>query len=96
VSAVGAIPIGINADHEFSAETLKLIAGERLVLYSDGIIEQRNAAGQQLGFAALKSALAASGTSADDVRAAFAAVDAHGGGGALDDDATVVSVELAS
>jgi sigma-B regulation protein RsbU (phosphoserine phosphatase) len=91
----GEIPIGIEPEREFRDESLELGRGERLLLYSDGIVEQRSAAGAEFGKAALAAALAGAGSAAEDVKAAFAAIDAHSGGGNLDDDATVVSVEPA-
>ncbi len=92
----GEIPIGIDGTQTFEAEQLTLDRNSRLVLYSDGIVEQRNSAGQEFGRAALVSALSGASSPPEDVRAAFGAIDAHSGGGNLDDDATVVSVQMAS
>lgn len=95
VSFDGDIPIGIDPDKVFKTETMELEAHSRLVLYTDGMVEQRNSAGQQFGKAGLSAALSTSQSSEADVQTAFGAIDAHAGSESLDDDATVVSVHLA-
>ncbi len=95
VTAKGAIPIGVVPDRDFQSETLLMGENDRLILYTDGIVEQRNAAGEQFGRDRLAAAISASSSSAGDVRAAFEAIDAFGGGGGLDDDATVAAIEFA-
>lgn len=95
VAAAGAIPIGIDPDRTFENETLTLGKNDRLILYTDGIVEQRNAAGEQFGRERLATAMAKSGSASEDVRAAFEAIDRFGGGGGLDDDATVAAIEFA-
>jgi phosphoserine phosphatase RsbU/P len=46
----GSLPLGIDAQASYEAQTLQLPAGSRLVFYSDGVIEARNASGELLGF----------------------------------------------
>ena len=95
VTSAGGIPIGIDPEGVYQTETVRLDPSSRLVLYTDGIVEQRNAAGVQFGRPALMSAFPGTGTATEDVEAVFNAIDAYSGGGGLDDDATVASVELA-
>jgi sigma-B regulation protein RsbU (phosphoserine phosphatase) len=48
-----AVPIGLFPDAVFPAEDLQLIAGDRLVLYSDGVSEAANASKDRFGEARL-------------------------------------------
>src|SRR5262249_8051967 len=43
------IPVGIDASHEYRTSRLQLTPGDRLVVYSDGLVEQRDARGEQFG-----------------------------------------------
>ncbi|MBX3376460.1 MAG: SpoIIE family protein phosphatase [Phycisphaeraceae bacterium] len=95
VESEGEIPIGIDAERKYRSERLELGPLDRLVLYSDGIIEQRGPEGDEFQKQRLIEAIAASASPEEDVRLAFAAVEAHCGGSHLDDDATVVSLKLA-
>ena len=94
--AVGNIPIGIDPDRKYTVETLMLKPGDRVIVYSDGIIEQRSAAGEQFGTDAAAAALAKGSGPAEDVKAVFDAIDAFAGGVGLDDDATVASIQMAT
>ena len=44
------LPLGIHADAEYLEQTVKMEAGDRLTLMSDGVVEARNAQGDLLGF----------------------------------------------
>jgi phosphoserine phosphatase RsbU/P len=46
---VGGIPLGLFADSKYEETTLTLEEGDVLVLYSDGLIESRNDAGDDFG-----------------------------------------------
>lgn len=94
IAAKGNIPVGIDPERHYVTEALTLEPRDRVILYSDGIIEQRNAAGAQFGREAAAAALAASGSPVDDVKAALDAIDLFAGGMGLDDDATVASIEM--
>ncbi len=89
----GAIPIGIDADTEYRDERFALSPGDRVVLYSDGLVEQRGETGQRFGRQALLDTLTGDSPQAD-VRAVFDAVASFSGGAALTDDATAASVEF--
>ncbi|HTX75575.1 MAG TPA: PP2C family protein-serine/threonine phosphatase, partial [Terracidiphilus sp.] len=45
-----ALPLGIAAEAEYRSAKLKLEAGSRLTLYTDGVLEARNAEGELFGF----------------------------------------------
>lgn len=88
------IPIGIEADHCYSSVRIQLDAGERLVLYSDGIFEQRSTTGVPFGLDRLAQSLAATRDPDEDVRGVFDSLQTYCGTGPLDDDATAASLAL--
>jgi len=90
----GDIPLGIDPFRIYSPERCMLRAGERLVLYSDGILEQRSMSGAEFGIERLEAALRQSSNEADDAITVFAALEAFEEGAAPTDDATVVSIAL--
>ncbi|MBC7483625.1 MAG: serine/threonine-protein phosphatase, partial [Rhizobacter sp.] len=54
----GGLPIGVLADAEFEALTVSFAPGARLVLYSDGITDCRNADDEAFGEDRLRNLLA--------------------------------------
>jgi sigma-B regulation protein RsbU (phosphoserine phosphatase) len=46
----GALPLGIDARAVYEAQRFTLAEGSRLVFYSDGVVEAKNAEGELLGF----------------------------------------------
>lgn len=79
-----ALPLGISLDAEFEEAEGHLVTGDHLTLYSDGLLEARNAHGELYGFERLQQ-LAATRPNAS---AAADAAIAFG----QDDDITVVTV----
>jgi sigma-B regulation protein RsbU (phosphoserine phosphatase) len=59
----GALPLGIRPDREFVAEEVVIDPCDVLLLYTDGVVETLNAAGESFGFDRLRELLAAAGTS---------------------------------
>ncbi len=55
----GGLPIGMIPDVEYKSSRFRLAAGERLLLYTDGLTEARTPAGDWYGEERLKSAIAA-------------------------------------
>jgi serine phosphatase RsbU (regulator of sigma subunit) len=45
-----ALPLGLASDQTYELVTGRLVAGERLVLMSDGVVEARSATGELYGF----------------------------------------------
>jgi len=92
IHARGDIPLGIDADSEFSTETLTLAADEIVLLYSDGAIEQRAPDGTPFGRERLIDAL----RDADDPHAALEralrALATHAASTLPDDDMTLLAV----
>ena len=88
------IPAGIDPDALFAATEITLAPGDRIVLYSDGMIEQRDAAGREFGAERLRAALATTADAASDVRVVMERLKAFAGAVPSDDDATIASVEF--
>jgi len=91
VSHIGSIPLGIDASAEYTPETVLLHPGERLVLYSDGITDQRNEHGEEFGTVRLLQSVRHSNP-ACAAEAILMAAQNHAGA-SLADDASVAVIE---
>jgi serine phosphatase RsbU (regulator of sigma subunit)/pSer/pThr/pTyr-binding forkhead associated (FHA) protein len=93
----GGIPAAIDPDVTYTARTVPFGAGDRLVVFSDGVIEQSGEgatrATNQFGFSGVLGVLSRSGSPEGDAEGLMRAVMAHAGRDALDDDTTVASVQ---
>ena len=85
-------PLGLFEDAEFVEESCRLRPGDKLVMYSDGISEARNAEGAQLGERRLERAAAqlAGQRTVDFFNALLAAVREFVGEGSFHDDVTLL------
>jgi sigma-B regulation protein RsbU (phosphoserine phosphatase) len=91
----GGVVMGVFPDALYDQGDLPLGPGDRLVLYTDGITEARNAAGQEFGEASLAETVSASRhQSADALKDRIVEELAVFTGGTLWDDATLVVVEV--
>jgi serine phosphatase RsbU (regulator of sigma subunit) len=99
LSAGEAMPLGIAADSPGSATTLTLPPRGRVLIVSDGIIEQvqpESAAGsdrQQFGVARLRAAIASTAPAEDALQALLTTVRNFADNDHLSDDATALLVE---
>ena len=59
----GALPLGIRPGIEFEAQETVIERGDTLLLYTDGVVETLDSAGESFGFDRLRQILAAGGTS---------------------------------
>jgi hypothetical protein len=84
VALAGSLPLGIIEEPDFEEVRLQMREGETLTLYTDGIVEARNAKGELYGFSRVKE-LVASGATVEAI-----AADACAFG--QDDDITVLSI----
>ena len=66
---------------------------DRIIIYSDGVIEQSNPTGEPFEKKRVVEVLKGTASAAQDVASLFSAVQEFAGG-ALDDDTTVASIEL--
>lgn len=88
------IPLGIDPDHAFASATVRMHPGDRLILFSDGLIDQRAPGGEEFGMDRLREALSASANPDDDIQHIFDRVLAFAQTSSLDDDATAASFEF--
>jgi serine phosphatase RsbU (regulator of sigma subunit) len=95
----GTLPLGVDADVEFKPESVRMEPGDRLILYSDGLVEQPSAAGDRFGFARLLDAVRGTGDVDADVGTLVAELRRFAGlsgapNAGLSDDVTIASLEL--
>lgn len=105
IESSGGYPIGIDAHTQYVNDTIAFPAGSRLVLYSDGLVEQQSPEGEQFGLDRAIAAFTQTSAPATDVASLFASLAhfaAPPGPGvktktvddiALSDDVTVASIE---
>lgn len=101
VACSGGLPLGVDASYVFQAEEVRLERGSRVIIYSDGVVEQRSPTGEEFGLAKAVEALAPSESPDGDVTALFHAVRRYAAPSAapeldiaLADDVTVASIQL--
>ncbi|HMN41621.1 MAG TPA: PP2C family protein-serine/threonine phosphatase, partial [Phycisphaerales bacterium] len=93
--AATGIPLGIEPTYEFEATKVDIQPGQRLVVFSDGVVEQPGGeSGEQFGVEGTIGALKGAASESDDVERVFKAVLAHAKGPNLADDTTVASVGM--
>jgi hypothetical protein len=80
----GALPLGLDLTTEYEKTSLRLLIGDRLTLYTDGLLEARNAAGELFSFERLRTLIATQ----PDARQATEAAVTFG----QDDDITVITL----
>jgi HAMP domain-containing protein len=93
--ALPAFPLGASPRTDFPTARYPFRPGDRLVFYTDGIIEARGAGDEAFGFERLEAVLRreAASTAAAMKNAVLDAVAAHCAGGIPDDDRTLVICE---
>ncbi len=90
------LPLGLGALASATGEPvqLRLEPGDGLLLFTDGVVEARNAAGEDFGNERLRDLLArehlAGASPQETVRRLVRSSLAHGGGGRLRDDASMI------
>ena len=87
-------PMGVLAEAAYEVGRGRLLRGERLILYTDGVIEQRGGTGEQFGSGQLSGVVAAAHGSAATVNGVVQAVRAFAGRDHLDDDASIACIRL--
>ena len=87
----GGPPVGVIGDsYEFSE--IQLQPGDRILLFSDGVCEQRNADGEELGMQRVLDCVANSRDERGDVECVMKLLRAHAAGAPFADDVSVASV----
>jgi sigma-B regulation protein RsbU (phosphoserine phosphatase) len=92
----GGLPAGVTAEAEYRAAGVRLRPGDRLWVYSDGLLEAMSPAGEAFGQARLTAAFRAAERVplADAVRQVVGEAEAWAGPGGPQDDVSVVAVEV--
>ncbi len=89
------LPLGAFGNTSYDDETRPIAAGDRIFLYTDGLIEATNSDGKPFGRDGVAGALeeAAGGTVRDIKHAVLDALTEHSNGATSDDDVTFMVVE---
>lgn len=90
------VPLGLLEDPSYETATAVLEPGEALFLYTDGVTEALNAAGEELGEARVEGVLAGAGPAParDLVEQVFAAVRSFAGPAPQSDDVTAMALRF--
>lgn len=90
------LPLGVGDDLEFPAEQVTVSVGDRMILYTDGIIEAPNEADEQFGMARFEeSVLSRSGLKLDGlVEGVVGDLVEFAGRDTFDDDVNLVACEV--
>jgi sigma-B regulation protein RsbU (phosphoserine phosphatase) len=95
LDAVRGLPLGINPVEKYASTTHKLVPGDQLVLYTDGITEANNVRGEMFGLDRMDKVLEnCSVTASDLLKSVLAAVDDFTEGRAADDDRTLLVAKI--
>jgi sigma-B regulation protein RsbU (phosphoserine phosphatase) len=90
-------PVGLLADQRYGSETRTLGEGDTVLLYTDGILEAGGLDGSdEFGLDRIGACLNGEGGPREVIERLVAALSAHVGGGASDDDVTLVCLRRKS
>jgi sigma-B regulation protein RsbU (phosphoserine phosphatase) len=89
------VPLGRVADAEYRSVTIDMAVGDRLFLYTDGLVEERAPGGDVFGFERLERLLGEYGEMGCDEAAYWMhnALEQHRGSPALSDDVTLLVLD---
>jgi sigma-B regulation protein RsbU (phosphoserine phosphatase) len=95
VRATG-IPLGLLEDREYDEVSVTLQPGDTLVLYSDGVQDQSNRAGDEYGTSRLFKMLkkTAELPPREIIQAIFNDIDQHTDGGPMSDDQSLIAMRV--
>ncbi|MEM0984001.1 MAG: SpoIIE family protein phosphatase, partial [Planctomycetota bacterium] len=91
----GGLLVGIDPAMTYTTESTEFTPGSRLILFSDGLVEQPDADNIQFGIDRAVEVLQSTATPRDDVNELDKAVHAHAGQDHLADDLTLASIHYA-
>ncbi|MBX3356919.1 MAG: SpoIIE family protein phosphatase [Phycisphaeraceae bacterium] len=101
VESTGGLPLGIDASAAYTADRIVLDPDSRLILYSDGLVEQQSPAGEEFGMHRIISTLSRPRDPAAEVTALLSALAEFAAPAqppdriTLADDVTIASLRLA-
>jgi sigma-B regulation protein RsbU (phosphoserine phosphatase) len=89
--------LGVESETEYKTQSYDLPDGASIVLYTDGVIDAQGPHGRRFGIAGLKACLHGKFATATDIcNCVIKAVDIFRNGRELDDDLTLVTIQLQS
>ncbi len=95
LDGVRGLPLGINLLEKYATATYRLVPGDQLVLYTDGITEAHNAAGEMYGLARLDKVLEnCSVTASDLLKSVLESVEEFTEGKPALDDRTLLVAKI--
>jgi sigma-B regulation protein RsbU (phosphoserine phosphatase) len=88
-------PLGVTTELEAGEARVQLHSGDTLIMVSDGILEARDARGNEYGLSRLSRRIrTARGSAEDIVKAILADIDNHAGEQAQGDDMTILAMAI--
>ncbi|MCW5777518.1 MAG: SpoIIE family protein phosphatase [Phycisphaeraceae bacterium] len=93
LDASGGLPLGVDADVPYESEQAPFPIGARMIVFSDGVVEQPSPEGQEFGLDRILATLADADSTDAEVNSLFEAVRRFAGTDNLSDDVTVASLE---
>ena len=94
IECKGGPPIGV-VDDAYAFSEFELQPGDRILFFSDGVCEQRNADGDELGIQRVLDCVAHSRDEHDDVERVMNLLRTHAAGAPFTDDVSVASLRFA-
>ena len=93
LNAARGIPVGIEPETDYQICEFGFEQGTRIVLFSDGLVEQGDKDKREFGMQRIRNILASGSSAVEDVASLQAALWEHAGDIALADDLTIASIE---
>ncbi len=93
-STAGGPLLRADEEHEYTSDELTLALGERVILFSDGVVEQRSPDDEEFGLDRTIEVLSGSGGPGSDVQKLFDTLVSFAGTDRLADDVTIASIQL--
>lgn len=90
------IPLGIDPDRPYILTQMPLARGDRIILYSDGLVEQTAPSGEEFGMSRIHEQLRLATTAEHVADTLMRLVQQHAQRPFLDDDTTVAGVQIDS
>jgi sigma-B regulation protein RsbU (phosphoserine phosphatase) len=95
LDGVRRLPLGVDGSETYPEAAMRLVQGDQIVFYTDGITESTNLAGEMFGLGRLDHVLENCAVGAPDLlKEVLAAVESFANGKPPDDDQTVLVVKV--
>lgn len=92
VAYEGGLVLGVEPDHSYPTETVALTPGDRIIIFSDGVVEQHSPDGGVYGFESVLGVLKKSPSESEDVEMLLEGLQTFAQSDALSDDVTIASL----